>query len=77
MRLAFDVAERNRSFGCIQRQRRKESHSIEKREREREWGISQKMDSESRSKKQSHPNELSEFEGRGIVRWGERAEKGQ
>ena len=32
-------------------------------------------DSESQSKKQSHPDELSENSRKGDVRWGERPEK--
>ena len=54
-RLAFDAAERNEKFGRIQYQRSKrELQQWKKR------SIPLQKDNESRSKKQSHPNELSE-----------------
>ena len=43
------------------------------RVKEKEMNIPMQKDSESRSKRQSHPNELSE--NLKDVRWGERTEK--
>ena len=47
-RVAFDAAERNGRFDCIQSQRGKET------------SIPMQKDSENQSNRQSHPSELSE-----------------
>ena len=51
--LAFNVAEKNGRFGRIQSQRRGQ-------QQRKETSIPVAKDSESQSKKQSHPSELSE-----------------
>ena len=67
LRLAFDAAERNEKFGRIQ------CHG----DIEKERSIPLQKNSERRSKKQRHHNELSENCRKGVVRWGERAARGE
>ena len=55
-RLAFDGAERNGEFGCIIPEMQRE----QQQRKEKETSILLQKNSESRSKKQKHPNEPSE-----------------
>ena len=55
--MAFDAAERNGRFGHIHCLKSEESSSRGKRKK---TGIPLQKDSESQSKNQSHPSELSE-----------------
>ena len=70
MRLAFDAA--NGKFGRIHCQRSKESCSRGKKEE-----YSSTESSESQSRMQNPPNELSENKRKGTVCWGGRVEKGR
>ena len=52
-----------------------EKQRKQQQRKEKETSIPLQKDSESQSKKQSHPNELSENSRKGDVCWGERPKK--
>ena len=57
LRMTFDAAERNGRFYRIQCQRSRE----QQQKKEEGTSIPMQKDSESQSKRQSHPSELSEY----------------
>ena len=52
-----------------------EKQREQQQRKEKETSIPLQKDSESQSKKQSHPNELFENSRKGDVHWGERPEE--
>ena len=78
-RVVFAKTERNRAV-CPEHQIVRRAFSVREVKRiaakeRKETCIPLQKNSDSQSKKQSHPSELSENSRKGDVRWGERPEK--